>query len=160
MTISLIRVDDRMIHGQVVMSWVRHTGSKAIRLIDDKVAGDPVMKDIMLAAAPDHLDVDIVTKDHAADHFQSWKESEKKFMIIVRAPQILVNLLEKGVPMDTVNLGGLGMAPGKKKIYRNIAASAEERKALKILMTKGIKVYIQMIATERRVELNQKTLEE
>jgi mannose/fructose/N-acetylgalactosamine-specific phosphotransferase system component IIB len=158
MAISLIRIDDRMIHGQVVMSWIRHTGSQAIRLIDDRVAADPVMKEIMLAAAPDHLDVDIVTQDQAGTDFQGWKDTEKKFMIIVRTPQTLVNLLEKGVPMETVNLGGLGMAPGKKKIYRNIAASAEERTALSTLLDEGINIYIQMISTERRIELTQKTL--
>ena len=158
MAISLIRIDDRMIHGQVVMSWIRHTSSQAIRLIDNKVANDDLMKEILLAAAPANLDVQIITEDEAVADFAGWEEDEKRVMVIVRSPQTLVRLMEGGIIFTNVNLGGLGIGPGKNKLFRNISASDEERLALKTLLDARIEITIQMVSTERRHELTEKML--
>lgn len=155
MSISLIRIDDRMIHGQVVMSWIRHTASDAVYLIDDAVAADMGMIEILLAAAPANLDVKILSIKQALQDYGKWEISNKRILIIVRSPNTIVKMIEGGASIQSVNLGGLGMEPGKKRLYKNVSVSKKERKDLVFLVKQGINIYIQMIPTERRYEVSE-----
>ena len=63
--IRLIRVDDRLIHGQVVTSWITQTGSKKIMIIDDELYENEFLKDVFAAAAPRGIPVEVMNVDHA-----------------------------------------------------------------------------------------------
>ena len=71
--IRLIRVDDRLIHGQVVTSWITQTGSKKIMIIDDELYENEFLKDVFAAAAPRGILVEVMNVDHAV---QEWKLNE------------------------------------------------------------------------------------
>jgi PTS system mannose-specific IIB component len=150
MSFELIRIDDRMIHGQIVMTWIRYTRAQAVYLIDDKVAQDETLKKIMIMIAPTDVEVRILSIKEAMEEFQDWKESEKKYIIIIRTPQTLIDLLELGANISEVNIGGIGSGPGKKKLYRNISISEEERSAIKQMLEQGIDVNIQTVPSERK----------
>ncbi len=60
MSFELIRIDDRMIHGQIVMTWIRYTRAQAVYLIDDKVARMKLLKKIMIMIAPTDVEVRIL----------------------------------------------------------------------------------------------------
>ncbi len=76
MTISLVRVDDRLIHGQVVMSWIRYIDCNAIKIIDDQVASDEFMCSLLCSVAPSGTKVEIVDIKNGAEMYPSWTESE------------------------------------------------------------------------------------
>ncbi len=64
--------------------------------------------------APTDVEVRILSIKEAMEEFQDWKESEKKYIIIIRTPQTLIDLLELGANISEVNIGGIGSGPGKE----------------------------------------------
>lgn len=158
MSISLIRIDDRMIHGQVVMTWIGYTKSQAIYLIDDVIANDDVQKELILLVAPSNVVVKIFSVDEAIENYDLWKDSNQKTMIIVRTPQVLLELLEAKLKLEAINIGGIGSSPGKKKLYRNISISSQERETLNAILDYGQTLYIQVVPSERRTEVTKEML--
>lgn len=158
MTVSLVRIDDRLIHGQVVMTWLNHTDSNTVHIVDDEVAVDAFMQQILVAAAPSGVNLSVYGLNAAIEHFKEWQESEKRILILVRHPKTVETMIDNGAQIDTINLGGLRAAPDKRTLYRNISVSDEEQAVLQNILDKGVSIFIQMIATEGRTELIPKML--
>jgi mannose/fructose/N-acetylgalactosamine-specific phosphotransferase system component IIB len=157
-TVTLVRIDDRLIHGQVVMTWINYTSSNAVYIVDDKVAHDEFMAQVLVSVAPQGIVVKVFDHASAQSSFSEWDASSEKIMILVRSPKTVVQLMDSGADLSVVNLGGLGSAPGKRKLYRNISISKEEEEDLRTLLMQDIEVFIQMLATERRALLTEKML--
>ena len=120
--IRLIRVDDRLIHGQVVTSWITQTGSKKIMIIDDELYENEFLKDVFAAAAPRGIPVEVMNVDHAV---QEWKLNEfngEQVLILLKKIDALKRLYEQGLCFDSVQIGGQGVKiyfqsmPGEKEI--------------------------------------------
>ncbi|MBB5183329.1 PTS system mannose/fructose/N-acetylgalactosamine-transporter subunit IIB [Catenisphaera adipataccumulans] len=150
--IVLARIDDRLIHGQVMTAWVSYVGGKEILIVDDKVAKDPFLSAVIGGAAPKNLTVKTFTVDQAADYLSSSKD-DTETILLAKGPETYLSLLEKGVPIKEINLGGMGSKQGRKKLYKNIAVSDAERKVFQSLMDQGVHVYIQVVPNMESVEL-------
>ena len=72
--IVLARIDDRLIHGQVMTAWVQYTGGNEIVIADDKVANDPFLSAVITGAVPKHLKAEAMTLEKAADYLKKEKE--------------------------------------------------------------------------------------
>ena len=136
MSIVLSRIDDRLIHGQVMTAWVSYVGGKEILIVDDKVAKDPFLSAVITGAAPKHLKATAVTVEQAT------------------GPETFEALINNGVEINEVNLGGMGSKQGRDKLYKNIAASNDEKVVFKNLLDRGVNVYIQVVPNMEKVDLN------
>ena len=154
MGIALVRIDDRMIHGQIVMSWIRYTDAKQILLIDDAVSSDETMKKVLLSIAPKNLVTKIISVQEALAEYPKAQQSTTNTLVIVRNPSSLVRMADAGLEISAVNLGGLGIGPNKTKLYKNIAINAEEREDLRNLLYRGIPIYIQMVSSDKKKPLS------
>lgn len=147
--ISLIRIDDRLIHGQVMAAWVRTLGVTHILVIDDATAADPFNQQVMQLAMPATVTLTISTIAAAAGHL-AWAETNTARTLVLLPGVAAASAVYRQHPFSALNVGGVGMAPGRKLIWRSIAASDEEVAQLRALRNAGVDVYLQMIPSDQR----------
>ena len=153
MSIVLARVDDRLIHGQVRTSWLNYTGATKIVVIDDVTANDSFLTMIIKTLVPANIKTEVVREDACIAMVQALDERDKVIMS-AKTPAPYVMMAESGICLDKVNIGGMGIKPGRKTIYKNISASEEEVSQLKALLAKKIAVEIQMVAEDPAIDVS------
>ena len=153
MSIVLARVDDRLIHGQVMTSWLNYTGATKIVVIDDVTAHDSFLTMIIKTLVPANIKTEVVREDACIAMVQALDERDKVIML-AKTPAPYVMMAEAGICLDKVNIGGMGIKPGRKTIYKNISASEEEVSQLKALLAKKIAVEIQMVAEDPAIDVS------
>lgn len=153
--IALVRIDDRLIHGQVVVKWLRHLGCRLILVADDELWHDTFMQNVLRLAAPAGVQVRVVPVHGAARQLNLNGEQEPRVLLLLRSPQAALALLEDGVSFGEVNLGGLGAGPGTVRLYKSVSANDQQLAALRKIQSRGVRVYAQMVPEERPVELDE-----
>lgn len=152
--IVLARIDDRLIHGQVMTAWVQYTGGNEIVIADDEVAKDPFLSAVITGAVPKRLKAEAMTVENAADYLKREQNNEnKKFIVLAKGPKTYESLIRQGVEIREINLGGMGSKSGRSKLYKNISASDEEREVFCRLMKEKVHVYIQVVPNMETAEL-------
>ncbi|MFN3762642.1 MAG: PTS sugar transporter subunit IIB [Anaerolineae bacterium] len=146
---GLIRIDDRLIHGQVVAVWCRHRPFTRIVIVDDSVAADPFMQEVMRLAAPPGLQVDVLSLEEAIRRLPQDSHPRETTMILLRSPQAALRLYEGGIRYTALNVGGLGIGPGRRPLFRHIAVSDEEMAALKALAERGVDITFLTVPGEK-----------
>ncbi|SEJ46364.1 PTS system, mannose-specific IIB component [Propionispira arboris] len=153
LNIVLTRIDDRLIHGQVVTAWSKTTKANRIIVVDDEVAQDEFMIKILQMAAPNAFKIGIHTIEVAAEILKG-EDIGERVMVLVKTPKTVEALIEGGVDIKTLNLGGMGAVVGRKQLYRNISISEAEKECFKRLILRGIHVYVQIVpdASAKNIE--------
>src|SRR4029077_4719792 len=114
MALKLVRVDDRLIHGQVVAVWLRSVGADRILVIDDKSARDAFLKDVMVLAAPQGVPVEVLTVDEGTRRATEIASTNERAFVLVKSPVTALQLRKAGVPFDVLNVGGMGHSAGRR----------------------------------------------
>lgn len=153
--IVLTRIDDRLIHGQVMTSWLNYTSATKIMVVDDKSAEDPFLKTVLKNAVPKNVGLGVFTAEKAAERMlgKGFAPTDR-VIILVKYPATIVKMMELGVKFEKVNIGGMGAAKDREKFYKNISASEEEKAMLKQIIDSGCKVEIQIIAEDAAVDVS------
>ena len=152
--LSLIRIDDRLIHGQVMAAWVRTLNVTHILVIDDATAADPFSQQVMQLAMPPTITLTISSTAAAADHLSRAAADTARTLVLL--PSVAAaNAVFQRYPFKALNVGGVGMSQGRKLIWRSIAASTEEIAQLHALRDAGVDVYLQMIPADQRLPLTE-----
>ena len=107
MTISAVRIDGRLIHGQVANLWTTKLGVTRIMVIDDKVAASDIEKSGLKLARPAGIDLSVLSEKVAADHIKRGGYDSQKVFIVVKRPQVLLDLVNDGVKLETINVGNM-----------------------------------------------------
>ena len=153
MSLQLVRIDDRLIHGQVVAVWLRALGTKRIVIVDDATAGDEFLREVLTLAAPQGVPVEVLGVAEGAVRLIELAASPESVMVLVRSPRTLLTLRRAGVPIEVVDLGGLGAGPGRRRLHRSISVSPAELAELRELERLGTRVEIQIVADDRPIPL-------
>ena len=128
--IKLVRVDYRLIHGQVVARWLKVCPVRRIVLVDDVLGSDEFMSDIYKMAVPKGTDVDIVTIDKAKEVLDN---TDDTVFLISKDIETCLKLVEKGVELPAINVGAVPNEEGRKLLdpeYRNNPIVFPDDKAL------------------------------
>jgi PTS system mannose-specific IIB component len=157
MALRLVRVDDRLIHGQVIAVWLRAVGADRIVIVDDDTARDEFLSEVLLYAAPPGVEVEVYDVDAAAPRVIALAASDERVFVLMKSPITAERLRELGVEIPVLNVGGIGAAPNRKQLYRNISASPEELECLKRLDASGTSVQFQIVADDHPVALSSVT---
>lgn len=151
--IVLVRIDDRLIHGQVMTSWLNYTSANKIMIIDDEVANDAFMKSVLKTCVPANVKLATFTVEKAAARLKKGFAGDK-CIILVKYPKTLYRLMSEGIVFDHVNIGGMGVSGDRTKFFRNISASEEEKKMLKELVEAGSKIGVRIIAEDNETDIS------
>jgi mannose/fructose/N-acetylgalactosamine-specific phosphotransferase system component IIB len=153
-SIALIRVDDRLIHGQVAVGWTRSLGIDHILVADDKAGSDPLQSSLMKMAAPTGVAVTMLPVRDAADRIAAGDFAAGRVLVLVRGPMELAQLRSGGVPFDTVNVGNVHSGPGRTKLTKEVHASPEELEVWKELAAGGVRLEAQWLPDQSRTDLS------
>ena len=141
--ILLTRIDNRLIHGQVVCNWAGTVGANLIVVVDDETANSDTEKSIMqLAASSLGFDSRFFTVQHTIDVINKASDSQK-ILLVCKTPQVLRKLIEGGVEIKNVNIGNLHFSEGKKKISDKVYVDDKDLEDLNFIKSKVDEIYIQ-----------------
>lgn len=141
--ILLTRIDNRLIHGQVGVTWTMTLGANLLVVTDDEAAGNPLMQQLMEATAKSSgAGIRFFTVQKTIDIIHKASESQKIFLVC-KTPKEVRQLVEGGVPISEVNVGNMHFSPGKKQISKKVYVNDEDLADLKFLQDSGINLYIQ-----------------
>lgn len=152
LNIVLARIDDRLIHGQVVTAWSKITKANRIIVVDDEVAQDDFMVKILKMAAPSSFKIGIHTIADASNILKE-EDTGERVIILVKTPQTVEALMENGIEIKALNLGGIGATQGRKQLYRNISISEDEKSCFKRLLNRGVNVYVQIVPDSSPIDI-------
>ncbi|AUU99689.1 PTS galactosamine transporter subunit IIB [Phytobacter ursingii] len=141
--ILLTRIDNRLVHGQVGVTWTSTIGANLVVVVDDVVAGDEIQQKLMGITAETYgfgiryftieKTINVIAK--AAPH--------QKIFLICRTPDTVRKLLEGGVPLKDVNVGNMHFSEGKKQISSKVYVDEKDINDLRFIRDQGINVFIQ-----------------
>lgn len=140
--IKLVRIDYRLIHGQVVAKWLKVNPVRRIVLVDDVLGNDEFMSDIYKMAVPKGTAVDIVTVNKAKNILDQTNDS---VFLIFKDIDTCFKVIQKGVEISSVNVGAVPTEKNRKLITSGVAISMDELKTLEELNQKGIEITVQPI---------------
>lgn len=154
MSVLLYRVDDRLVHGQVVIGWGRPLSAERVILIDDAVAESSWEQDLYRMAAPDGLDVNFVTLAEAETSLPRWA-GESIRTIVLTGDLATMTTLQHAHPtlVTAINLGGIHHQPGRTEKLRYLYIGPEEQASLSALQQSGANVTAQDLPTSPAVDL-------
>ncbi|MBS1128251.1 MAG: hypothetical protein H6R44_1166 [Nitrospirae bacterium] len=147
--IILARIDDRLIHGQVIEGWVNFLKATCILVADDKVAANPLQRSIMEISVPERLKVIIGKVEEICEKVRSSSLDAERAILLFSNPVDVVRCLKAGLSFPKINLGGLHFVPGKRKIMDVLAVDDADLEALQDILRQGVKVEIQTVPTEK-----------
>ena len=152
MPINVARIDDRLIHGQVITTWVKNYDIEQVLVINDKVAEDKVQQSVLTMSAPPGLKVLVFGVQKFIEILK--KTPIKKRTMLLFTNSIDVNaLVEGGLSLEKVNVGGMRMQDGRHQLSRAVSVTPEEEQAFKNLIAKNIPVEVQMVPKDPIVDL-------
>ncbi|AYV71022.1 PTS sugar transporter subunit IIB [Bacillus sp. PK3-056] len=140
-----IRVDDRLIHGQVATRWATGLKVNRIMVIDDKVAANELEKSVLRMAAPSGVNTSILDVEKAVNNIKNGNYQGQRVLVVIKTPEVAVQLLKAGLNVKQVNIGNLSNRPNTVQIKKSVSLSESERKAVDFLIEKGVEVTAQMV---------------
>lgn len=152
--IKLIRIDSRLIHGQVITKWLKVANAKRIIIIDDELANDSFMGDIYRMAAPQGIGVEIYDVNTAVEKWKENEMGEGEILVLFKNVSNCYHAFKNGFPVHCLQIGGIGSAPGRTTVFRAISFDKTDVTQLQEIQDTGTEVNIHIIPEESKVSLN------
>jgi mannose/fructose/N-acetylgalactosamine-specific phosphotransferase system component IIB len=153
--IELFRIDDRLIHGQVVVGWGQPLDLTFIVLVDDEVASSEWEQELYRMGVPPEMDVHFHTVDEAAERLTSYQRDERRGALLTGDIETMARLIELTGAIARVNLGGIHHRTGRTQRLRYVFLAPDEEQALRSLAARGVDVSAQDVPAARPLALNE-----
>ena len=139
MSIIGVRIDGRLIHGQVANLWATKLNISRIMVVDDEVAGNAIEKSGLKLATPAGVKLSVLPVEKAA----------QSLLIVVRKPDRLLKLVELGVPIKEINVGNMSQTNETRSITKSINVVDQDIEVFKELNAKGVHLIAQMVPSDK-----------
>jgi len=151
--IELHRVDDRLIHGQVVVGWGQPLNVGLIALVDDAIAASDWEQELYRVALPPEIEVKFASVERAARDWAGWSADPRPAILLTASIETMARLAGLVPGIRAVNLGGVHQEAGRTERLRYLFLTPAEEKTLAALAARGIEVTARDIPTARPVPL-------
>lgn len=149
--IKMIRVDYRLLHGQVAFSWTQALGADALLLVSDTVKQDPLRMKALSLAKPQGTKVVIKSADEAIQQIKSGITDKYNLFIICETLPVAAKLVE-AIDQKSINLGNMPFAENKKQVSKSIFLDKNDVNIIQELVDKGVECFIQMVPNENKID--------
>lgn len=153
MDIRLIRIDDRLIHGQVATTWSKVTGISRIIVVSDEVARNPIQKLLLTQAAPPEVKAHVVSVARLEEIARHPLLHDVKVMLLFNNPIDVMRAHQAGLHFESVNIGGMKFTDGKQMVTHFISVDQSDIDAFKYLDEEGIDLEIRKVPGDRKQNL-------
>ncbi|MEY8584379.1 PTS sugar transporter subunit IIB [Ligilactobacillus animalis] len=148
MPVIRARIDQRMIHGIVVNQWFAELQPKRYMVVDDIVSQNEGQKAALRLSKPNGTGMSLISVKKAIENFKNGNYDNQKVFLIVRYPEVLLQLLEAGIQIPRVDLGIMFDAPEKTKLSKFISLTSKEQQELEQIQKQGVPVFIKYVPTD------------
>ena len=148
--VLLLRVDHRMMHGQVAFSWTQNLGADCILIANDAVASDELRKTTMKLAKPQGVKL-VIKNVEDGIALNSGVTDKYKLFIVVESVEDAYKIASKVKSIQEINLGGIKSREGSRNISKTINLTEEEEKMLRKLTEKGIEIEIRQLPADSKI---------
>lgn len=146
------RIDNRLVHGQVGMTWVAALGCNLVLVANDEVANDEVQQNLMEMVLPGSVESRFFTIDYTCEIIENASDDQLIF-IVIRTLDDAVRLIKGGVSITEINIGNLHFDEGKEKVTPQISIDEGDKQALRELRELGIKVNTKQVPTAEGIDI-------
>ena len=155
--VALVRVDNRLVHGQVLEAWLPALGAHGILVADDEAAGNMLARSAMALAIPPRVSFQVLRVDAAADLLKPGGKGPQasRTLVLLRDVRDAVALHEKGVSMPKLNVGNVHFGAGRKQVAPSVFLDADELSALEKLAAEGTAVEVRAVPGEPPLPLSE-----
>ena len=156
--IQLLRVDHRLLHGQVATTWTKQINPNRIIVVSDGVAHDELRKTMIEQAAPPGVHANVVPIKKMAEVVKDTRFGDTKAMLLFENPQDLLKAIEAGVDIKEVNIGSMAHSKGKVVVTNAVAMGDDDVKTLEALKAKGVKdarAALEIMARQAQVDIQE-----
>jgi len=160
MNITLARIDDRLIHGQVTTVWSKVANAQRIIICNDDVYNDDVRRTLLRQAAPPGMKVNVVNIEKAVAVYHNPQYQDETVFYLFTNPQDVLTMVQQGVKIATLNIGGMAWRPGKKQLTKAVSLDAADINAFQQLDTLGVKLDLRVVASDPAVNILDKIAEQ
>ncbi len=156
MSQALFRVDERLIHGQVVVGWGRRLNPNRIVVVSDSLSREPVEQDIYRTGLPASIEALFWNLDEAIEGLPTMLESGESIIVLTENLETMLGLAGGGVPIAEVNVGGLYAGEGRTRLLPYVWLGAEDERRVRELEALGVRVVAQDLPTTAPVRLRER----
>lgn len=146
----LVRLDDRLLHGQVAVGWVGALHPRILVVADDRLAASSWERELVESAAPEGVEVRVMPLGEAA---RVGGADAGQAILLLRGPLELSRAMLAGLKPSAVNVGGLHTAQGRTRVLDYVHLNAEEARALREAASAGVRLYAQDVPGNPSFEL-------
>ncbi len=140
MTLDLFRIDDRLIHGQVVVGWGQPLSLGFLVLVDDEVAGSDWEKELYRMGVPPEMDLYFESVASAAAHLDAYRADKRAGMLLTGDIATMRRLVAASPGIHAVMVGGIHHKPGRSARLRYVFLTPDEERDLRDLAAQGVTV--------------------
>lgn len=154
--IKMVRVDERLVHGQVALVWSKELGIDRIVVVNEKAAADKTMTATVKLATPKSVKTIVVGYDRAKKLFADPRFDEGRVFVVVDSPKDALFVVENASNIDKVNVGNFGRADKsveRERFNDNVFLCDEDRDALKEIISRGIQTEYQLVPNQPVTDL-------
>jgi PTS system mannose-specific IIB component len=144
MPIVLVRIDDRLVHGQIVQGWLKILDVDIILIISDIATLDIMQQILMTMAVPGNIKLDIKNLKDATNAITSGQYDKERVMILAVSPSDVLYMIENGADFKSVNIGGMHFISGKRQLLHNLCVNDNDVENL-------YKIHIKSVEIEGRI---------
>ncbi|NIO17747.1 MAG: PTS transporter subunit IIB [Deltaproteobacteria bacterium] len=156
MQIALVRIDSRLVHGQVIEAWLPFTGASEIVVVDDRTASDFMMKEVMKMAVPPDVDLFCSSvKDFVSGCWARGKES-KRVLVLCRDLKVALSIVKEVPGILKINVGNLHYETGKKRISSTVFFDADDERIVRKLKDLGVQIDVKAVPSDREIDIELK----
>ncbi|EPP1404800.1 mannose/fructose/sorbose PTS transporter subunit IIB [Klebsiella oxytoca] len=160
MNITLARIDDRLIHGQVTTVWSKVANAQRIIICNDDVYNDDVRRTLLRQAAPPGMKVNVVNIEKAVAVYHNPQYQDETIFYLFTNPQDVLTMVQQGVKIATLNIGGMAWRPGKKQLTKAVSLDAADINTFQQLDKLGVKLDLRVVASDPSVNILDKIAEQ
>ncbi|MDH3215555.1 MAG: PTS sugar transporter subunit IIB [Candidatus Krumholzibacteria bacterium] len=143
MPLSLVRIDDRLIHGQVVLGWSRVLKPDRIAIANDRIAKNSWERKFYTASVPPHIKVSFLTLEETAVELLNNLYKNEAVLMLFESVKDAYTMVLKGVQLDNINIGGLHYRDGAQELLPFVFLTEEDRQLLRELVKRGVTLLAQ-----------------
>ncbi len=149
----ILRIDDRLIHGQVLVGWANQHPIKHFIVGNDEIAENDWEKDLLMMAVPPHQDAKILSLKATTEYINTHLDSPEMAMVLIKGPEDLKQMARNGLKLKEVNVGGIHFNEGRKEILSYLFLSDDEISLFRQLMAEGFTFTCQDVPTGHQFDL-------
>ncbi|MHC5227296.1 PTS mannose/fructose/sorbose transporter subunit IIAB [Enterococcus sp. LJL99] len=147
-----VRIDERLIHGQVAGIWSTSLDTQRIIVINDEAANDPLQKSSLRMAAPASMRLSVLPVEKAAENINAGKYGNQRIFLLFKNPKDVLRFLEAGGVLPNLNVGNMSYKEGAREVTKSIQVLPEEEQIFEAIADKGITITAQLVPNDPVVD--------